>query len=522
MRKVQIIPQCQRPAVLLRTCGYARVSTDGEDQLESFVTQVEYYTTLIKKNPEWIYAGVYADEGITGTFAYRRDEFNQMIGDCRKGKIDLIITKSISRFARNTYECIQVIRELKQLGIGIYFEKERIHTLSAEGELALTIYSSVAQEEAVSISQNAKWAIQRRMQEGSWLISCVAYGYEKDDCGELIPRQDEARVVRRIYDEFLSGQGCHVIARGLNQDGIPSPRGRSWTESTIRGILLNEIYTGDLLCQKSFIEDTIRHRKKVNRGEYPKYLIPDDHEAIVPRGKAALVRETMELRRKLLHIGTRPRMYRERYPFSSLMICEECGARYKRQKIRITESNRYIQWTCKTHIEDRGICTATGVKEKWIENAFMRLARKLHENKDILLVSLLTDVRGLQMSRDVQERMDSYNSEILGLEKQIQMFRRHVCEGTMDPAIFIQKSHQIKGDIASLKELRNRELERESLDGLIEELKQLIHITGKDVRKGMFDEELFAAIVKQVIITKDKKIRFHLLADLCLTEDLTG
>lgn len=519
-RNVQVIPKRVHPTAALRVCGYARVSTDEEEQLESFVTQVEYYTHLIQKNPEWIYTGVYADEGISGTSTCRRDEFNRMIRDCKRGRIDLIITKSISRFARNTFECIQVIRELKAMGIGIYFEKERINTLSAESELALTIYISVAQEESISISQNAKWAIQRRMRDGSWLISSVAYGYRKDELGELIPEPNEARIVKRIYDEYLSGVGYFAIAMILNKEGIPSPRGGKWADDTIRGILMNDIYAGDLRCQKFFNEDLFPHKRRRNRGEYPQYLIPDDHEAIISRERASLVRETMEFRKQCLGIGVRTGMYQERYSFSGRIVCGECGAHFKRQKIKVNETNRYIKWSCKNHLMNKESCKMTGIREETLQNAFIRLSRKLHDNVRTLLVPLVNDISSLHLDEEKKEEINSYNNQILKIEKQIQLFRGHVSEGTMDAAIFIQKSQQLKGEIAYLKELRNRELENGSYDIILEELKVLIQYVGGDIKNGTFDGNLFDKIVKQVTVTNDRKVNFYLISGLCLTEDL--
>lgn len=209
--------------LLLRVCAYCRVSTDEEDQLSSFVTQVEYYTSVIQENPNWEFAGIYADEGISGTTMWRRTEFNRMIETCRKRRVDLILTKSISRFARNVFESIKIIRELKSLGIAVYFEKERINTMTAAGELALTIYCSVAEEESASISKNIKWGNQKRMLNGTWLISSIAYGYRKDNEGELIPYPVERIIIERIHDEYLSGIGSYLIAKGLNRDGILSP-----------------------------------------------------------------------------------------------------------------------------------------------------------------------------------------------------------------------------------------------------------------------------------------------------------
>lgn len=521
MRTVQIIPAAQQPRPRLRVCGYGRVSSDSDEQLESFVTQVEYYTSLIQKNPDWIYAGVYSDEGISGTSIYRRDDFNRMIRDCRNGKIDLILTKSISRFARNTLECIKTIRELKRQGIGIYFEKERINTLSEESELALTIYSSVAQEESISISQNMKWAIQKRMQDGSWLIPHVAYGYERNAQGELVPKQEESQIVKRIYDDYISGWGSSAITRRLNQEGIPSPGGKAWVDSTVVRILSNEIYVGDLLCQKFYNEDALPHKERRNRGAYPKYLIPDDHEAIISRDKAQMVKEIMELRKKLSGIVAHPGIRQDRYPFSRKIICEECGGSFKRQKIKVSADNQYIQWGCSVHLQNKEKCRTTGVRETLLEEAFIRLIRKLHDNVKILLIPLLRDIRKLQVSNDIALKVELYNKEILQIEKQIQVFRRYVSEGIMDTAVFMQRHRQLRGEIDYLKELRNQELASGTYDGIIAQLEYLIDcVNEKRPIKREFDKELFIKIVQQIVITTDRKAKFMLISGICFTEPL--
>lgn len=507
--------------LLLRVCAYCRVSTDEEDQLSSFVTQVEYYTSVIQENPNWEFAGIYADEGISGTTIWRRTEFNRMIEKCRKRRIDLILTKSISRFARNVFESIKIIRELKALGIAVYFEKERINTMTAAGELALTIYCSVAEEESASISKNIKWGNQKRMLNGTWLISAAAYGYRKDNEGELTPYPAERVIIERIHDEYLSGIGSYVIAKGLNRDGILSPGGTDWDENAVLQILKNPIYVGDLLCQKTFTEEDILHKRKKNRGEYPMYLYPDDHEGIISRDKAELVKNLMETRCKLNSIHRGDTDYLARYPFSGRLICGECGQKFKRQKIKVTEKNQYIRWCCKEHIRNNENCSLTGVKETCIEEAFIRLTRKLQDYFHILLEPLLSDMTELQISKEEQINIKKYNEEILNLKKQSHILYRHMSDGNMDSALFMQKSHELKQKIQLLASARDRVLEESIFDRKINELIELIQII-RNLKPGVtqFDGELFQRIVEEAIITKEKTITFHLKSGVKLTERL--
>lgn len=511
----------RNPEIHLQVCAYCRVSTDEEDQLSSFVTQVDYYTRLIKTNSEWEFAGVYADEGISGTTMWRRTEFNRMIEDCRRKKIDLILTKSISRFARNVFESITMIRELKALGIAVYFEKERINTMTAAGELALTVYCSVAEEESASISRNLKWGIQKRMLNGTWLISSVAYGYRKDIDGELIVYSTERVIIERIYDEYLSGIGCYLIANGLNNDGIPSPRGISWDETAVLDILKNVIYVGDLLCQKTFIQDGNAHKRKRNRGECSMYLYPDDHEAIISRDKAELVKNLMEARRSILGIRKDDACYQERYPFSSRLKCGECGHTFKRQKIKVSKDNQYIRWCCSEHIRNIEKCSMTGIKEICIEEAFVRLTRKLHEYADIFLEPLLADIKTLRTNQESQMSIKKYNDKILGLKKQSHVLHRHMSEGKMDSALFMQKILELKLNIQYLTDARDRILALGAYEERCIELEDLIRIMkGAEEAGRKFDGDLFVEIIESAVFTKENTIVFHVKGGVRVTEQL--
>ena len=267
-----------------RTAAYARISTDHEDQLTSYAAQVEYYTGYIKECSDLEFVGVYTDEGITGTSIKRRTGFRQMISDALAGKIDYIITKSVSRFARNTVDLLSTIRQLKEHGVEVWFEKENIRTFDSRGELLLSIMASIAQEESRSISENCKWGQRRRFAEGKFSVPYKRFlGYDRGENGELVINEEQAAIVRRIYDMFLDGATPYAIAKALTEDNIPTPGGKTvWRRNVVKSILTNEKYKGDALLQKVFTVDYLTKQKKKNNGEVTKYYVEGSHEPIIP------------------------------------------------------------------------------------------------------------------------------------------------------------------------------------------------------------------------------------------------
>ncbi len=284
-----------------RVGAYARVSTDSDDQLSSYEAQCDYYTRYIKSRPDWEFVGLYADEGISGTNTKHRDRFNAMIADALNGKIDLIITKSVSRFARNTVDSLTTVRKLKEKGVEVYFEKENIYTLDSKGELLITIMSSLAQEESRSISENVTWGKRKLFADGKVTLPYSSFvGYRKGANGLPEIEPEGAKIVRRIYTEFLNGRTARQIADGLSADGVPTPRrAKMWRCTTIISILTNEKYKGAALLQKSFTVDFLTKKMKPNEGEVPQYYIENSHPAIIDPVEFDLVQAEMQRRRKL-------------------------------------------------------------------------------------------------------------------------------------------------------------------------------------------------------------------------------
>lgn len=296
MRKIiQItpsIPQLQRKK---RVAAYARVSLESEKLMHSLSAQVSYYAEFIQKNSEWIYAGVYVDEGITGTLTSKRDEFKRMLEDCEEGKIDIILVKSISRFARNTVDLLATVRHLKSLGIEVRFEKENINSLSNDGELMLSILASFAQEESRTISENVKWSIQKKFKQGIPNGRVRVFGYRWID-DVLVAEPFERAVVKRIYSSYLEGVTPRKIAQDLNDDGITTLKGYAWCDFKIRYVLKNITYTGNMLLQKYFVENEVTKKLKENNGEFAKYLVENTHEAIIDKATFDEVQREFERR----------------------------------------------------------------------------------------------------------------------------------------------------------------------------------------------------------------------------------
>lgn len=360
-----------------RVAAYCRVSTDAEEQLNSFDNQVEYYTRYINENPAYEMVGIYADEGISGTNTKKRKEFQRMIADCEARKIDLVIVKSISRFARNTQDCLTYSRKLKNLGIGIFFEKEHINTLDATGELLFTILSSLAQDESRNISENCKWGIRSKFQEGKPHINTYKFmGFDKNEEGRLVINEEEAKVVRRIFREFLEGYNPADIARRLNEDGVPGVSGKpKWITPTILGMLQQEKYMGDSILQKWVTTDFLMHSLRRNTGQVAQYYVENSHPAIIDKDTWNAVQEELE-RREMYCQNYHLSMYAyraDKNPLNGKIVCGHCGHTFARK----SWANRGIAyWTCKSD-------TCKGnIKEEVLHKAFITAWNHTVKNKD--------------------------------------------------------------------------------------------------------------------------------------------
>lgn len=418
----------------LRVAAYCRVSTDDEEQLTSYEAQKTYYTDKIMTNKEWTMAGIFADEGITGTSARKRPEFLKMVRQCKQGKIDVVLAKSISRFARNTVDCLNYIRALKALGIAVIFEKENINTLETDSEILITMMGAFAQAESESISANVRWGKRQAMREGKVSFQYTRlYGYKKGEDGqpEIIPEQ--ADVVRRIFNSYIAGASVRAIKTSLESEGIPSSKGKhEWSVSAIQGILRNEKYCGDALLQKSFISDCISGKAVKNTGQLPMYLIRNNHDAIIDRG--LFERTQAEIARRA---GTRKAVpeatvsglacYSSKYALTERLFCGECGTS-NRRCTWTHHGQKRIVWRCISRINyGKKYCRQSPTLDEIpLQNAILTAVNAMMSHRDALVQQLngvvqleLAPIPGEHMSiADIDRRLAALNQQATALMDQ--------------------------------------------------------------------------------------------------------
>lgn len=353
-----------------KVAAYARVSTETEEQANSYQAQVEYYTEKIKNNIAWDFVGVYTDEGISGTDTKHREGFKKMIADALEGKIDMILTKSCSRFARNTVTTLTTVRQLKEKNIDVFFEKEQIHSTDAKGELMLTIMSSLAQDESRNISENVKWGHRQRFSKGQVYMTYKAFlGYKKGAEGKPVIVEEEAKVIRLIYKLFLNGLPISKIARKLEEQGIKTPKGKEkWSTSSIKSILTNEKYKGDCLLQKTYSADFITKKVCRNKGELPQYYVKDSHPAIIARD----VFDKVQVLIKRMGRGTSAKSF-----MSGKLICRSCGGIYGSKIWHSNDKFRKVVWQCNRKYKKRGTqCKSPTITEEMVKTAFLEWAHE--------------------------------------------------------------------------------------------------------------------------------------------------
>lgn len=373
----------------VRLAAYCRVSTKNEDQLLSFENQKAFFEDYVVRHPEYELVGIYPDKGITGTNTKHREEFLRMIDDCKAGKIDMVVTKSISRFARNTEDFLKYARMLKEMGIGIMFDKEGLNTLDGTTELLFTILSSLAQDESRSISENSQWGIRYLFNsEGRLHLNAKRFlGYDKDKNGRLVINPEQAEIVKRIYREFMDGNGPGVIASRLRKEGIPGVMGECrWHASTIKGILRNEKYNGDAILQKTYTVDFLSKKMAKNEGQIEQIWVKNDHEAIIPKDYWNAVQMELDRREQFLQdYGLRSNgRYTDEQPFSTRVFCGNCGRLYSRRTLPRLNRSSSIVWMCSSYYAKKGVpgCGNFKLKEYLLHSAFMDALNKVLSNKD--------------------------------------------------------------------------------------------------------------------------------------------
>lgn len=405
----------------IRVAAYCRVSTDSEEQETSYEAQVSHYTEYIKSKPEWQMVEVYADDGISGTNTAKRDEFNRMIADCEAGKIDLILTKSISRFSRNTLDCLKYTRKLKALNIAVFFEKENINTMDSKGEVLLTIMASLAQQESESLSANVRMGIQYRNQQGKVQINHNWFlGYTKDAEGNLVIDPEQAKIVRRIYREYLEGASFLQIKRSLEADGVPNGAGHlKWHESNIHQILTNEKYIGDALLQKTYTVSILDKKRAANNGEMPKYYVEGSHEAIIDRDVFMKVKAEIARRANLNPDGKR-RVYSSKYALSGMVFCGHCGDIYRRVKWN-NRGCKSTVWRCVSRVLKGKMdfdCPARTVKEEVLQGAIVTAVNDAYAGRNAVISLLKTNIQETVFD-DLEAKIAAIDEQLAELQQQM-------------------------------------------------------------------------------------------------------
>ncbi|MGW9529627.1 recombinase family protein [Paenibacillus terrae] len=509
-----------------KVAAYCRVSTDSEEQKESYTNQVNHYTQYIQNNLEWEMADIYADEGISGTNTKNRTHFNRMIQDARNGKLDLILVKSISRFARNTLDLLKYVRELKSLGVAVFFERENINTLDTTGEVLLTILSSLAQDESRNISENSRWGILRGFQNGKVFCNTTRFlGYDKDEHGELVINEPEAEIVRRIYEEYLDEKSYQAIARGLMRDHIKTVTGGdTWWDSSITLILTNEKYYGALLQQKTVTVDFLTHKRIKNKGQEQQYFIEDNHEPIVSKEIFEAVQKEKERRAKLKgSVMGESKRYSSKYALSSKVYCGCCGAIFKRRTWNSNNPSKKVVWQCKTYVnEGKVACDAKSVDEQVLHSAFVRLFNRMYENKERLIKTLKANIESVLSSRVEQKSLLDIEGQMQQLKSDLKELVNLKLRNQIDEAVYEEETNRLSSELNELRQQKlTLEQEHDQKAKIKERVDEIIQILSlrKDILK-QFDDNLFNALVEKITILSPAHFVFTLKSGMDIDEIL--
>ena len=502
----------------IRVAAYCRVSTQMEEQLNSYEVQVKHYTDKINSEPKWSFAGIYADKGISGTSAKKRDEFMKMIRACKRHKIDMIITKSISRFSRNTLDCLKYIRILKELNVDVYFEEQGLHSKDAGAEFYITIYGSIAQSEAENISANVKWGKQQSAKEGKVSFSYNSFlGYKKGADGKPEIVEDEAKVVREIFDKYLEGESVRTIAKYLTANQIATPTGKEvWHYGTVKSILSNEKYKGDALINKTYVVDCISKKVKRNNGERAQYYVENNHPAIISPEKFNRVQEEMARRtskKKVKQIGTKTELgkYSSKYALSELLICGECHTPYRRCTWTTTDGKKKIMWRCINRLDyGKKYCHhSPSVEESVLQNAIVQAVQnnigKCSEVLEKLKQHIKMGLSGEQTEDktiDIQIEIARLDKEYVDLLNQItaDIENAEALESQLEEIII--KKHSLQNE---LQIYENSNSKQSNTKTRLDEIFQIIE--GLKNHPMEFNDVIIRQIIDCIIVESKEKIK---------------
>ena len=525
-RRVRVIPATKAPETLrkaqdgkMRVAAYCRVSTDSEEQLNSYEAQKSYYTQKIQDSPDWEMAGIYADEGITGTSLKKRTEFKKMITACKRGHIDLIITKSLSRFARNTVDCLETVRLLKANGIGVYFEKENINTLTESSEFLITLFSGFAQAESESLSKNVAWGKAKSAEAGKVTFQYKKMlGYRKGADGqpEIVP--EEAEVIKRIYHRYLDGCTLGQIKRELDEDKVPTAQGvDSWSPAIIHNILTNEKYIGDALLQKTYITDCISKKVKKNQGERAMYYVENNHPAIISREVFDQVRNEMTRRsskRKVLQKSGKTELgkYSGKYALTELLVCGECGSPYKRVTWARNGKKRIV-WRCVSRLEfgTKYCHNSPTLDESKLHSAILAAMNEFAAIRQ----EVCPDV--LAMAEEAKQALSQAGAKLLELKKHLEAVSREQSD-LLDRLLENMGDAELNAKMKALtdekKSLKAQILDTQQMEVSLEEQAarhQQMWDSIMECSAGYteFDDEFVRQIIQKITVEDKDTIRIH-------------
>ncbi|MEA5094962.1 MAG: recombinase family protein [Sedimentibacter saalensis] len=519
----------------LRVAAYCRVSTLLEQQEGSYEAQVDYYTEKVNSNPNWKCAGIFADDGKSATQTKKRDDFNAMIDACMAGKVDLVLTKSVSRFARNTVDALQYIRKLKEKNIPVIFEKEGVNTMESGGELLITILSSQAQEESRNISENTRWGLTRRFENGIISVNHKKFlGYTKDEDGNLVVVPEEAVIVKRIFREYLEGSSILQIAKGLEADGIITVTGLDhWHPGTINNMLSNEKFCGDVCMQKTYTIDFLTKKKVKNEGYAPQYYIEDNHEAIIPKelfhqvqvekarraslNKAAVTRKTNKAKKE-------KSKYSSKYVLTELMVCAECGHAYRRQTWS-KYGKKSAVWRCEDRLKNgtSSKCkNSPTLKEEQLHDAIMNAINDVVENGGDFIEAFRENVIRVIGNYSTEGITTEYDDQIDVLQKQmLKLIEDNAKQGAVSED-FDEAYRYISEQINELKKTKIKlvqaQKQAENYKQRVEALDKAMTTVNPKVQE--FDQELVKRLIQSIRVHKGMKIEIQFHSGIVMLQEV--
>ncbi len=491
----------------VRVAAYCRVSSDSADQLHSYMSQIRYYENFLADSETETLIGVYSDEGITGTRMDKRDEFQRLMKDCKRGKIDRIYAKSISRFSRNTRDCLTSIRELRELGITIFFEKENIDTAKISDEMMVTIMGALAQEESTSISKNMKWSYRKRMRAGEFITITPPFGYGIEN-QNLYIKEDEATVVRKIFQMYLSGLGFESIINNLNSDMTFSLK--KWSISSVRYLLINEKYMGDSLMQKYYTPEYFGGKHQPNKGEIEQYYIKNTHQGIISKDDFKRV-QTLLKSRSSSNLATK-----SIYILSKKIFCENCGSTFRR-KI----SRDKIYWMCRVHDKSADNCTIKQIQESQFYEAFIRLYNKLKLNYETVLNPLLHQLQEIKNKKfSGNNQFAEISKEIAQLKEQNHVLTRLKTKEFLDDAKYLEQTNEINAKQNKLAKELQKITRLDDEDDAIFQIQEIANFieNGADLMTE-FDEVMFESLVVKIVVVSQNEVEFFLYGGLKFREN---